>query len=264
MASTKEPSFVEATSREDAPREGPGWSWLRVFETHPATGERDASQSQGDARRAVSLAQASGRHQPDQYPSSNSPIGTRLSGDEPVSLQDNKMRRVLAVSAVSLRPSSTPKAWLQATVGVASHVPTSRGARQSRPLPPARSKAPGFSVLRGKEDPQRWGGVAARGPLWRCAGLDATVVEGLMARRALHIPTGAPQRAPRGPGEGQTVAARGAARSTATTNAPRHAAALSSSAASGELGATLEATQGQILSQSPTDATRFWWHLYGS
>ena len=28
--------------------------------------------------------------------------------------------------------------------------------------------------------------------------------------------------------------------------------------------AALEATQGQILSQSPTDATRFWWHLYGS
>ena len=28
--------------------------------------------------------------------------------------------------------------------------------------------------------------------------------------------------------------------------------------------ATLEATQGQILSQSLTDATRFWWHLYGS
>jgi len=28
--------------------------------------------------------------------------------------------------------------------------------------------------------------------------------------------------------------------------------------------ATLEATQGQILSQSHTDATRFWWHLYGS
>ena len=27
---------------------------------------------------------------------------------------------------------------------------------------------------------------------------------------------------------------------------------------------TREATQGQILSQSPTDATRFWWHLYGS
>ena len=27
---------------------------------------------------------------------------------------------------------------------------------------------------------------------------------------------------------------------------------------------TLEETQGQILSQSPTDATRFWWHLYGS
>ena len=27
---------------------------------------------------------------------------------------------------------------------------------------------------------------------------------------------------------------------------------------------TLEATQGQILIQSPTDATRFWWHLYGS
>ena len=27
---------------------------------------------------------------------------------------------------------------------------------------------------------------------------------------------------------------------------------------------TLEATQGQILSQSPTHATRFWWHLYGS
>ena len=26
----------------------------------------------------------------------------------------------------------------------------------------------------------------------------------------------------------------------------------------------LEATQGQILSQSPTDATRFWWHLYVS
>ena len=27
---------------------------------------------------------------------------------------------------------------------------------------------------------------------------------------------------------------------------------------------TLEVTQGQMLSQSPTDATRFWWHLYGS
>ena len=27
---------------------------------------------------------------------------------------------------------------------------------------------------------------------------------------------------------------------------------------------TLEATQGQILSQAATDATRFWWHLYGS
>ena len=26
----------------------------------------------------------------------------------------------------------------------------------------------------------------------------------------------------------------------------------------------LEATQGQNISQSPTDATRFWWHLYGS
>ena len=28
--------------------------------------------------------------------------------------------------------------------------------------------------------------------------------------------------------------------------------------------ATLEVTQGQILSQSPTDATRFWWQSYGS
>jgi len=27
---------------------------------------------------------------------------------------------------------------------------------------------------------------------------------------------------------------------------------------------TLDATQGQILSQSPTDASGFWWHLYGS
>ena len=27
---------------------------------------------------------------------------------------------------------------------------------------------------------------------------------------------------------------------------------------------TLEATKRQILSQSPTDATRFWWHLCGS
>ena len=27
---------------------------------------------------------------------------------------------------------------------------------------------------------------------------------------------------------------------------------------------TLEATQGQILSQFPTDATQLWWHLYGS
>jgi len=27
---------------------------------------------------------------------------------------------------------------------------------------------------------------------------------------------------------------------------------------------TLEATQWQISSQPPTDATRFWWHLYGS
>ena len=26
----------------------------------------------------------------------------------------------------------------------------------------------------------------------------------------------------------------------------------------------LETPQGQILSQSPTDAARFWWHLYGS
>ena len=29
-------------------------------------------------------------------------------------------------------------------------------------------------------------------------------------------------------------------------------------------GSTLEATQWQILSQYPTDATRFWWNLYGS
>ena len=28
--------------------------------------------------------------------------------------------------------------------------------------------------------------------------------------------------------------------------------------------ATLDVPQGQILSQYPTDATRFWWHLYGS
>jgi hypothetical protein len=28
--------------------------------------------------------------------------------------------------------------------------------------------------------------------------------------------------------------------------------------------ATQEVTQGQIFSQSPTDATRLWWHLYGS
>ena len=28
-------------------------------------------------------------------------------------------------------------------------------------------------------------------------------------------------------------------------------------------GTTLETTQGQIVSQSFTDATRFWWHLYG-
>ena len=27
---------------------------------------------------------------------------------------------------------------------------------------------------------------------------------------------------------------------------------------------TLRVTQGQILSQSPTDVTRFWWLLYGS
>ena len=26
----------------------------------------------------------------------------------------------------------------------------------------------------------------------------------------------------------------------------------------------VESTQGQILSQSPTDTTRFWWHLNGS
>jgi len=26
---------------------------------------------------------------------------------------------------------------------------------------------------------------------------------------------------------------------------------------------TLEVTQWQILSQSPADATRFWWHVYG-
>jgi len=26
---------------------------------------------------------------------------------------------------------------------------------------------------------------------------------------------------------------------------------------------TLEAAQGGILSQSPTDATRIWWHFYG-
>ena len=28
--------------------------------------------------------------------------------------------------------------------------------------------------------------------------------------------------------------------------------------------ATLEATKGQIVSQSATDATRFWWRVYGS
>ena len=28
--------------------------------------------------------------------------------------------------------------------------------------------------------------------------------------------------------------------------------------------ATLEATQGEILSQSPTDATQFWWRVHGS
>jgi hypothetical protein len=28
--------------------------------------------------------------------------------------------------------------------------------------------------------------------------------------------------------------------------------------------ALFKATQGQVLSQSPTDATRFWWYLYGS
>ena len=33
---------------------------------------------------------------------------------------------------------------------------------------------------------------------------------------------------------------------------------------SGWRGTTLEATQGEILSQFPTDATRFWWHLCGS
>jgi len=27
---------------------------------------------------------------------------------------------------------------------------------------------------------------------------------------------------------------------------------------------TMEVTQGQIGSQSPTDAARFWWHLYSS
>ena len=32
----------------------------------------------------------------------------------------------------------------------------------------------------------------------------------------------------------------------------------------GRLGTSLEATQGQILRQSPTDATRFWWHVCGS
>lgn len=90
---------------------------------------------------------------------------------------------------------------------------------------------------RGKESPQRWGGVAA-GPLWRCAGLDKTVspvVERLMARRELHVPTGVPQRARRGTYKGQAVAALGATRSTATTIVPRHGAALSSSVASGEL-----------------------------
>ena len=33
-------------------------------------------------------------------------------------------------------------------------------------------------------------------------------------------------------------------------------------AATFHLTATLDATHGKILSQSPTDATRFWWHLY--
>ena len=36
------------------------------------------------------------------------------------------------------------------------------------------------------------------------------------------------------------------------------------SRALGQRPPTQEATQGQILSQYPTDATRFWWHLYGS
>ena len=31
-----------------------------------------------------------------------------------------------------------------------------------------------------------------------------------------------------------------------------------------DLQTTLQVTQGQILSQYPTDATGFWWHLYWS
>jgi len=38
----------------------------------------------------------------------------------------------------------------------------------------------------------------------------------------------------------------------------------SAAAAARRTGTTLEATQGKILSQSPSDATRIWWHLYGS
>ena len=45
---------------------------------------------------------------------------------------------------------------------------------------------------------------------------------------------------------------------------PTDVALLAGTIANFAAGTTLEATQGQILSQSPTDATRFWWRLYGS
>jgi len=54
------------------------------------------------------------------------------------------------------------------------------------------------------------------------------------------------------------------ARPPSTDPFPRSPKALTLSTLDFIGSSTLEATQGQILSQSPRDSTRFWWHLYGS
>ena len=52
--------------------------------------------------------------------------------------------------------------------------------------------------------------------------------------------------------------------SVGTLHPPRGACIAAVLVGTADALTTLEVTQGQILSQFPTDAARFWWHSYGS